>query len=111
MLILYQAFVSYLRSIHVHKDKSVFKLEELPVERFAESLGLPGAPKIKFLSKEIAKKKKNASHTTAQVQPSARTNVVNSEESEAEEDDLSEHSSSEEEEIQTAESKPEKVEQ
>ncbi|THH00301.1 hypothetical protein EW026_g2192 [Hermanssonia centrifuga] len=75
-----RAFVSYLRSIHVHKDKSVFKLEELPVERFAESL----------------------------VQPSAGTNVVNSEESEAEEDDLSEHSSSEEEEIQTAESKSEK---
>ncbi|GLB39922.1 putative RNA helicase [Lyophyllum shimeji] len=56
-----RAFVSYLRSIHLHKDKSIFKLDELPVQRFAESLGLPGAPKIKFLNKEIAKMKKNAS--------------------------------------------------
>jgi ATP-dependent RNA helicase DDX10/DBP4 len=39
----------------------IFKIDELPAERFAESLGLPGAPKIKFLSKEAAKKRKNAS--------------------------------------------------
>ena len=31
------------------------------MDRFAESLGLPGTPKNKFLNKEIAKKKKNAS--------------------------------------------------
>jgi hypothetical protein len=41
--------VSYMRSVHLHKDKSIFKVEELPVDIFAESLGLPGAPKIKFL--------------------------------------------------------------
>lgn len=40
-------------------------MEELPIQRFAESLGLPGAPKIKFLNKEIAKRKKNASHIAA----------------------------------------------
>lgn len=56
-----QAFVSYLRSIHLQKDKSIFKLEQLPLEPFAESLGLPGAPRVKFLSKELAKQKKNAS--------------------------------------------------
>jgi ATP-dependent RNA helicase DDX10/DBP4 len=53
--------VSYLRSVHLHRNKDIFKLEELPVQQYAESLGLPGAPKIKFLSKEIAKKRKNAS--------------------------------------------------
>lgn len=37
-------------------------MDELPAERFAESLGLPGMPKVKFLSRELAKKKKNASH-------------------------------------------------
>ncbi|KAG5352132.1 hypothetical protein C0989_003600 [Termitomyces sp. Mn162] len=58
-----RAFVSYLRSVHLHKDKSIFKLNELPVQRFAESLGLPGAPKIKFLDREIAKQKKNVSRT------------------------------------------------
>ncbi|EPQ51768.1 DEAD-domain-containing protein [Gloeophyllum trabeum ATCC 11539] len=55
-----RAFVSYMRSVYLQKDKSIFKLEELPAEAFAASLGLPGAPKIKFLSREIAKKKKNA---------------------------------------------------
>lgn len=54
--------MSYLRSVHFQKNKEIFKLEELPLERFAESLGLPGAPKVKFLNKEIAKRKKNASH-------------------------------------------------
>lgn len=47
--------------MYLHKDKTIFKVDELPVERFAESLGLPGAPKIKFLSKEAAKRRKNAS--------------------------------------------------
>lgn len=39
-----------MRSVYLHKDKSIFKIEELPVDVFAESLGLPGTPKIKFLS-------------------------------------------------------------
>jgi ATP-dependent RNA helicase DDX10/DBP4 len=46
--------VSYLRSVHLQKDKSVFELGALPFQRFAESLGLPGAPKVKFLPRESA---------------------------------------------------------
>ncbi|KAL5478435.1 DBP4 [Sanghuangporus weigelae] len=61
-----KAFVSYMRSVFLHKDKSIFKIDELPVEKFAVSLGLPGAPKIKFLSKEAAKKRKNASYLEKQ---------------------------------------------
>jgi len=60
--------VSYLRSVQLHKDKSIFKLEELPTQRFAESLGLPGTPKIKFLSREVAKAKKNVSRTVEAAQ-------------------------------------------
>ncbi|KAF8584632.1 DEAD-domain-containing protein [Ramaria rubella] len=56
-----RAFVSYMKSIYLQKDKSIFKLDELPVDKFAESLGLPGTPKIKFLRKDAAQKKKNAS--------------------------------------------------
>ncbi|OAX33795.1 DEAD-domain-containing protein [Rhizopogon vinicolor AM-OR11-026] len=63
-----RAFVSYVRSVHLYKDKSIFKVNELPVEKFAESLGLPGAPKIKFLNKELAKQRKNASRTVAAIQ-------------------------------------------
>jgi ATP-dependent RNA helicase DDX10/DBP4 len=55
-----KAFVSYVRSIHIQKDKEVFKINELPLEEFATSLGLPGAPRIKFVKGEDAKKLKNA---------------------------------------------------
>lgn len=55
-----KAFVSYVRSIHVQKDKEVFKLSELPLEEFSASLGLPGAPKIKFMKGDKAKSLKNA---------------------------------------------------
>ncbi|KAK0512377.1 hypothetical protein JMJ35_005505 [Cladonia borealis] len=55
-----KAFVSYVRSVHVQKDKDVFKLNELPLEEFSASLGLPGAPKIKFLKGDNAKSLKNA---------------------------------------------------
>ncbi|KAI0747712.1 DEAD-domain-containing protein [Daedaleopsis nitida] len=68
-----RAFVSYLRSIYLQKNKSIFKLDQLPVERFAEALGLPGMPKIKFLSKELAKSKKNASRAVAPPEPSKQS--------------------------------------
>lgn len=58
-----KAFVSYLRSIYLHKDKTIFKLSELPVDQYAESLGLPGAPKIKFLSKGRTHQRKDANQT------------------------------------------------
>lgn len=63
-----RALVSYVRSVHLHKDKSIFKVECLPVEKFSESLGLPGTPKIKFLSREQTKGRKNASRTATAVQ-------------------------------------------
>ncbi|KAF8062332.1 P-loop containing nucleoside triphosphate hydrolase protein, partial [Lyophyllum atratum] len=89
-----RAFVSYLRSVYLHKDKSIFKVDELPVQRFAESLGLPGAPKIKFLNKEISKMKKNASR----VAEAARAEALKEKEEEDEEseDDADNSSSSSE---------------
>ncbi|KAJ7628689.1 ATP-dependent RNA helicase dbp-4 [Roridomyces roridus] len=101
-----RAFVSYLRSIHLHKDKSVFKLAELPADRFAESLGLPGAPKIKFLSKEVAKMKKNKSREgeaaqTQVMEEKRQLEAETDEEDQEESDDEDEggvHESSEEEE-------------
>lgn len=55
-----KAFISYVRSIHIQKDKEVFKLNDLPLEEFSASLGLPGAPKIKFMKGDNAKTLKNA---------------------------------------------------
>ena len=91
-----QAFVSYLRSVYLQKDKSIFKVDELPAERFAEALGLPGMPKIKFLSKEMAKKKKNASRAVADPGPSSA--VRDEEESEYDASGTSDEEGSDEEE-------------
>ncbi|KAL2044310.1 hypothetical protein N7G274_003015 [Stereocaulon virgatum] len=55
-----KAFISYVRSIRIQQDKEVFKLNDLPLEEFSASLGLPGAPKIKFLKGDNAKSLKNA---------------------------------------------------
>ncbi|BFZ59770.1 ATP-dependent RNA helicase dbp4 [Saitoella coloradoensis] len=55
-----KAFVSYMRSVYLQRDKETFKIEELPVEEYASSLGLPGAPKIKFGNAARAKALKNA---------------------------------------------------
>lgn len=62
-----KAFASYVRSLHVQKDKDIFKLEKYPLEEYAASLGLPGAPKIKFLKAdaEEVKRRKNASRQAA----------------------------------------------
>ncbi|KAE8379620.1 ATP-dependent RNA helicase dbp4 [Aspergillus bertholletiae] len=60
-----KAFISYVKSIYVQKDKEVFKLKELKLEDFASSLGLPGAPRIKFIKGEDTKERKNASRATA----------------------------------------------
>ena len=56
-----RAFIAYFKSVHIQKDKDVFKVEELPAESYAASLGLPGAPKIKIKGGESNKEKKNAS--------------------------------------------------
>lgn len=64
--------MSYLRSVYLQKDKSIFKIDELPVERFAESLGLPGAPMIKFLGKDAVRRRKNASRAVEAAQAEVR---------------------------------------
>ncbi|KAL1987470.1 hypothetical protein VTN96DRAFT_3852 [Rasamsonia emersonii] len=68
-----KAFISYVKSIYLQKDKEVFKLKELPLEEFAASLGLPGAPRIKFIKGEDSKAQKN--------QPRALQKLLNEEES------------------------------
>lgn len=55
-----KAFISYVKSVHVQKDKEIFQLQKLGLEDFAASLGLPGAPRIKFMKGDNAKELKNA---------------------------------------------------
>ncbi|KAG7705686.1 hypothetical protein KL930_003558 [Ogataea haglerorum] len=60
-----KAFISYVKSVYIQKDKEVFDVKQLPLDEFAKSLGLPGTPKIKMVGgeEELAKQKqkKNAS--------------------------------------------------
>ncbi|KAK6332368.1 ATP-dependent RNA helicase dbp4 [Orbilia brochopaga] len=55
-----KAFTSYARSVYIQKDRDIFDLEKLPLQEYATSLGLPGAPRVKFLKGEDAKRRKNA---------------------------------------------------
>ncbi|KAK9764064.1 ATP-dependent RNA helicase dbp4 [Basidiobolus ranarum] len=50
-----KSFVSYMRSVFLQRDKNIFDVNVLPGEEYANSLGLPGAPKIKFIKKSQAK--------------------------------------------------------
>lgn len=55
-----KAFVTYVRSVHLQKDKDIFDLKKLDLDAFAASMGLPGTPQIKFQKGEDIKKLKNA---------------------------------------------------
>ena len=55
-----KAFVSYVKSVHLQKDKDIFKVQELDLEQYAASMGLPGAPRVKFVKGDDAKTRKNA---------------------------------------------------
>lgn len=60
-----KAFISYVKSVYVQKDKETFNLKELDLEEFAASLGLPGAPRIKFIKGDDTKERKNAARAEA----------------------------------------------
>ncbi|CCD23892.1 RNA-dependent ATPase HCA4 NDAI_0C02320 [Naumovozyma dairenensis CBS 421] len=62
-----KAFISYVRSIYIQKDKEVFNFESLATEAFANSLGLPGAPKIKIKGMKAIDRAKELKNTPRQL--------------------------------------------
>ncbi|KAF2202734.1 DEAD-domain-containing protein [Delitschia confertaspora ATCC 74209] len=62
-----KAFVTYVKSIYLQKDKEIFKLKEYDLEEYSASLGLPGAPRIKFLKGDDSKARKQASRDAIEV--------------------------------------------
>ncbi|KAI4686279.1 ATP-dependent RNA helicase dbp4 [Alternaria sp. BMP 2799] len=66
-----KAFMTHVKSIYLQKDKEVFKLKEYNLEAYASSLGLPGAPKIKFLKDDNSRQKKQASRQMIEVSDSS----------------------------------------
>ncbi|KAH6614985.1 P-loop containing nucleoside triphosphate hydrolase protein [Boeremia exigua] len=62
-----KAFMTHVKSLYLQKDKEVFKLKEYDLEAYAASLGLPGAPRIKFLQNDDSKQKKQANREKIEV--------------------------------------------
>lgn len=88
-----KAFIAYVKSIHVQKDKEIFKLKELPLEEYAASLGLPGAPRIKFIKGDDTKDRKNA--------PRALEHLSSDESDSGEEDGNKKKSKNDEQQVRT----------
>lgn len=73
-----KAFISYCKSVIIQKNKAVFKIDELPLDLYAASLGLPGMPKLKLPKKAMGviddearlelKEKKNQSRKLQQLE-------------------------------------------
>lgn len=55
-----KAFESYTKSLWLQRDKEIFNIDKYDLEGFHTSMGLPGAPKIKFRKGDDTKKLKNA---------------------------------------------------
>lgn len=93
-----RAFISYVRSIYLQRNKKIFKLDQLDLTAFAESLGLPGAPQVKFTgqgnggfaggSGESAKAKKNAPRTVEAIKKELLVTNDSSSDSEGSEEEV-----------------------
>jgi ATP-dependent RNA helicase DDX10/DBP4 len=44
-----KAYKSYLRSVHLMPNKDIFKVDQLPLDDYAASLGLASTPSLRFL--------------------------------------------------------------
>lgn len=79
--------MSYVRSIHLHKNKDIFKVGDVPLKEFAAALGLPGAPKVKFVKKDTSIK--NAQHVVPSMPDEDGTDGESSDEEETQIDQAS----------------------
>lgn len=62
-----KAFISYVRSVYLQKNKEVFNVEKIPLEELAHSYGLASAPNVKIRGNLSASKDaKNKSRVLAE---------------------------------------------
>lgn len=68
-----RCFVAYYKAIHTMKNKSIFKIKELPGDEFATSLGLSVPPRVRFLKRlekrKVKQAKKKESTDSVEVKP------------------------------------------
>ncbi|XP_050219490.1 DEAD-box ATP-dependent RNA helicase 32 [Mercurialis annua] len=70
-----RAFITYLRSIHIQKDKEVFDVLKLPIDVYSASLGLPMTPKIRFLNQKLKGKKMSGKTPLIELDNSDKVNT------------------------------------
>ncbi|TKY57277.1 DEAD-box ATP-dependent RNA helicase 32 [Spatholobus suberectus] len=71
-----RAFITYLRSIHIQKDKDIFDVMKLPIDKYSASLGLPMTPKIRFLNQKIKSKAVSTKSILVEPEDSNKENVL-----------------------------------
>jgi len=71
-----RAFITYMRSIHLQKDKDIFDVMKLPVNEYSASLGLPMTPKIRFLNQKIKSKVVSTKSILVEPEDSSKKNVL-----------------------------------
>jgi len=53
-----RAFISYIKSVNIMKNKNVFNVNSISLTKFAESLGLATTPRVRFLERQEKNKVK-----------------------------------------------------
>ncbi|KAK7372025.1 hypothetical protein VNO80_05393 [Phaseolus coccineus] len=71
-----RAFITYMRSIHLQKDKDIFDVMKLPINEYSASLGLPMTPKIRFLNQKIKSKAVSTKSILVEPEDSSKDNVL-----------------------------------
>ncbi|CAK8538797.1 unnamed protein product [Lathyrus sativus] len=71
-----RAFVTYLRSIHLQKDKEIFDILKLPIDEYSASLGLPMTPKIRFINQKLKSKAVSTKSDLAELVDPNQENVL-----------------------------------
>ncbi|KAF5727963.1 DEAD-box ATP-dependent RNA helicase 32 [Tripterygium wilfordii] len=70
-----RAFITYLRSIHIQKDKEIFDLTQLPIDEFSASLGLPMTPKVRFLDRKMKSKELSGKSSLLELENSHKEHI------------------------------------
>merc|ERR1712227_683951 len=68
-----RAFNTYIKSVSLMKNKQIFDVKSINLEKFAESLGLATVPRVRFLERQ---EKKNAKKLSEQKESSPVASVV-----------------------------------
>ncbi|XP_027331866.1 DEAD-box ATP-dependent RNA helicase 32 isoform X1 [Abrus precatorius] len=71
-----RAFITYLRSIYIQKDKEIFDVTKLPINEYSASLGLPMTPKVRFLNQKIKSKAVSTKSNLVEPEDSNKENVL-----------------------------------